>query len=232
MTVDVTNTGSRDGDEDGATLCAGRREQRRNSGTLAEGILPHTPQATRDADRYFPCPTGSTCRLECGRTMGRRAGRVHTLGRGIIAGLLDDKISSKSVNRLPSYRQSLLSADELRRKVALKHTGRGNMKSAATFAFLAIFGGSALTALAQHQKEPVDYVSPNIGGHWAIAHPDHSICAAPSWHGEACPDHHPGNHRPLSCGQDIWFSCRSSGPDGLGRQCRHQRRSECVGLRS
>lgn len=38
------------------------------------------------------------------------------------------------------------------------------MKSAATFAFLAIFGGSALTALAQHQKEPVDYVSPNIGG--------------------------------------------------------------------
>ncbi len=36
------------------------------------------------------------------------------------------------------------------------------MKSAATFAFLAIFG--ALTTVAQNQKEPVDYVSPNIGG--------------------------------------------------------------------
>ena len=38
------------------------------------------------------------------------------------------------------------------------------MKSAATLAFLAIFGGGALAAFAQHQKEPVDYVSPNIGG--------------------------------------------------------------------
>ncbi len=38
------------------------------------------------------------------------------------------------------------------------------MKRTMTFAFLAILGGGALTALAQHQKEPVDYVSPNIGG--------------------------------------------------------------------
>ena len=38
------------------------------------------------------------------------------------------------------------------------------MKSAVTFAFLAILGGGALAAFAQHQKEPVDYVSPNIGG--------------------------------------------------------------------
>jgi len=37
------------------------------------------------------------------------------------------------------------------------------MKSAAKFAFFAILGGSALKAFGQHQKEPVDYVSPNIG---------------------------------------------------------------------
>lgn len=38
------------------------------------------------------------------------------------------------------------------------------MKSAFQFACLAIIGGSAFAALAQPPKEPVDYVSPNIGG--------------------------------------------------------------------
>ena len=38
------------------------------------------------------------------------------------------------------------------------------MKSAVTLVLSAILGGSALTAMAQHPKEPVDYVSPNIGG--------------------------------------------------------------------
>jgi predicted alpha-1,2-mannosidase len=37
------------------------------------------------------------------------------------------------------------------------------MKNAATLTLLALLGGSALTALGQNQKEPVDYVSPNIG---------------------------------------------------------------------
>lgn len=38
------------------------------------------------------------------------------------------------------------------------------MRSLAGIAFLVILGGNALTAFGQHLKEPVDYVSPNIGG--------------------------------------------------------------------
>ncbi|MGA8086485.1 MAG: GH92 family glycosyl hydrolase [Terracidiphilus sp.] len=38
------------------------------------------------------------------------------------------------------------------------------MRSLARIAFLMILGGGALTAFGQHLKEPVDYVSPNIGG--------------------------------------------------------------------
>src|SRR6201987_473270 len=38
------------------------------------------------------------------------------------------------------------------------------MKRAFRFAWLAIIGSSAFAALAQPQKELVDYVSPNIGG--------------------------------------------------------------------
>src|ERR1035437_4521544 len=38
------------------------------------------------------------------------------------------------------------------------------MKSAARLVWFTILGGSSLFAFAQHQKEPVDYVSPNIGG--------------------------------------------------------------------
>ncbi|MGA7341319.1 MAG: GH92 family glycosyl hydrolase [Terracidiphilus sp.] len=38
------------------------------------------------------------------------------------------------------------------------------MKSAVTLSFLAMFGAGTLSAFAQHQKDPVDYVSPNIGG--------------------------------------------------------------------
>ena len=38
------------------------------------------------------------------------------------------------------------------------------MRSLARIAFLVILGGNALTAFGQHLKEPVDYVSPNIGG--------------------------------------------------------------------
>jgi predicted alpha-1,2-mannosidase len=37
------------------------------------------------------------------------------------------------------------------------------MRSLATVALFAILGGSAFTAFGQHQTEPVDYVSPNIG---------------------------------------------------------------------
>jgi predicted alpha-1,2-mannosidase len=37
------------------------------------------------------------------------------------------------------------------------------MKTAAILALFAVLGGSSLAAFAQHQKEPVDYVSPNIG---------------------------------------------------------------------
>src|ERR1700678_300006 len=38
------------------------------------------------------------------------------------------------------------------------------MRSATRVALLFILGGGALSALGQHLKEPVDYVSPNIGG--------------------------------------------------------------------
>ena len=38
------------------------------------------------------------------------------------------------------------------------------MRSATTVALLVILGGGALSAIGQHLKEPVDYVSPNIGG--------------------------------------------------------------------
>ncbi len=38
------------------------------------------------------------------------------------------------------------------------------MKSAVKVLLLAVLGGSALAALSQNQKDPVDYVSPNIGG--------------------------------------------------------------------
>ena len=38
------------------------------------------------------------------------------------------------------------------------------MKSAAKVLLLAVLGGISLTALSQNQKDPVDYVSPNIGG--------------------------------------------------------------------
>ena len=38
------------------------------------------------------------------------------------------------------------------------------MKSASALLLLTLLGGSAFTAFAQQPKEPVDYVSPNIGG--------------------------------------------------------------------
>ncbi len=38
------------------------------------------------------------------------------------------------------------------------------MRSLVRIAFLVVLGGGALTASGQHLKEPVDYVSPNIGG--------------------------------------------------------------------
>src|SRR5580700_7980243 len=38
------------------------------------------------------------------------------------------------------------------------------MRSATRVALLFILGGGVLSALGQHPKEPVDYVSPNIGG--------------------------------------------------------------------
>jgi predicted alpha-1,2-mannosidase len=38
------------------------------------------------------------------------------------------------------------------------------MRSATTFALLVILGGRAFSAIGQHPKEPVEYVSPNIGG--------------------------------------------------------------------
>jgi predicted alpha-1,2-mannosidase len=38
------------------------------------------------------------------------------------------------------------------------------MKSAAKIVLLVVLGANALTALSQNQKDPVDYVSPNIGG--------------------------------------------------------------------
>jgi predicted alpha-1,2-mannosidase len=38
------------------------------------------------------------------------------------------------------------------------------MKNAVALLLLAVFGGSALTAAAQQSRQPVDYVSPNIGG--------------------------------------------------------------------
>src|ERR1039457_2185239 len=38
------------------------------------------------------------------------------------------------------------------------------MKSAARLVWFTILGGSSLFAFGQHQKELVDYVSPNIGG--------------------------------------------------------------------
>ncbi len=37
------------------------------------------------------------------------------------------------------------------------------MKNAVVLTLSAILGGSALSALGQQQKQPVDYVSPNIG---------------------------------------------------------------------
>src|ERR1022692_3911833 len=37
------------------------------------------------------------------------------------------------------------------------------MKNAVSFALLALLGGSTFNALGQSKKEPVDYVSPNIG---------------------------------------------------------------------
>ena len=42
--------------------------------------------------------------------------------------------------------------------------GKTRMKTAVCFALLTLFGGSALTAMAQGTRQPVDYVSPNIGG--------------------------------------------------------------------
>ena len=38
------------------------------------------------------------------------------------------------------------------------------MKSAARLVWFTILGGGTLFAFGQHQKEPVDYVSPNFGG--------------------------------------------------------------------
>jgi len=125
--------------------------------------------------------------------MGRRGGEVHRLGWRIFRGSPDDRISSESVKRVK------LQITLCRRYPATKYTqDEMTMKNVTKIAFLTILAGIALTAFGQQQKEPVDYVSPNIGGIGQLLTATIPYVQRPYGMARIAPITTPGNHRPLS----------------------------------